>query len=1171
MYEIYSDSSGGRSAISQSLRIMKLTTLLLIISIMQVSATGYAQRLTLKKKNIAVGKVFDEIKLQTGYDVIYVEDLVKPDRIIEANFNNANLDQVLRKCLSGLALEYTIDEKTIAISEKKASFLDKVIKTLTPPVDVHGKVTDSLGTPLVGAVVKVKETGKGAITNQQGLFFLPGVEEEAVLIISYVGFETLEVEVKGDLKVTMKEAVGRLEQVQVVSTGYQTLPRERVTGAFTTVNNRTFNQQVGTDILSRLEAITNGLSRDRGVDGTGIRIRGISTLSPGSGLDEPLIVIDNFPYEGDINNINPNDVESITVLKDAAAASIWGARAGNGVIVITTKKAAFNQSLRAEANANVTTGRKPDLSYFKRMSSADFIEVERFLFEQEHRFSDTSSLYHRAFTPVYEILFSWQNGGLSREQAEDWLNDLARNDVRDQYKKYIYEKPFNQQYSFSLSAGSKSSKWLFSSGYDRNLSDLKASYERFNVNFKQDFQLSKSLHLNSNIYYTQSNSKSGRTGFSNTGGLPPYTIIADHEGNPVPVIKDYRQPFLDTLGAGKLKDWNYYLLNDDDYNKSKASLNDVILNFGVRYTLPAGFNLDLKYQYEKQKINGNFLHDEQAYYTRNLINSFSVLNADGTVSYKVPDGAILDQNSQDLSVQNLRAQLDFNRTWGKHELSALAGSEIRNKKTSGSSYRTYGYDPDILAYGNVDYAATYQNIITGEYNFIPDNSDLSQITNRFISGFANAGYTYDRRYSVTVSARKDASNIFGVNTNDKWNVLWSLGGSWDISNESFYNCGFLPYLKFRSTFGFSGNVDLGRSAVTTISYLGTSPYTSSSIAYVNQNANPDLRWEKVRMTNLAFDFATKGYRLTGSIDVYFKKATDLFGPFPVDPTTGISGTVIKNAASLKGKGLDAELHSKNIQGRFQWHSDVNLSFYNDKVTGYYMPDVTASNLVTTVTRSPTLIVGKPLYSMLSYRWGGLDPSTGDPVGFINGGNSKNWAAITGDSTRIEDLVYSGSAIPTFYGSLGNTFTWKKLSVTARLLFKLGYYFRNDGINYSALYDTRASVHQEFAQRWRAQGDEVNTSVPSMIYPADPNRDEFYNESEVKVEKGDHLRLQYINISYNPGEMKRNPKLFQRITLYCNINDLGVIWRANKADIDPDYGTSGLPAATSYSLGIKLSM
>lgn len=1039
---------------------------------------------------------------------------------------------------------------------------------------ISGRVYDDTGLPLPGASVRTTDSSSQTRTDSSGFFRLQVPSAAVNLLVSFIGYKPKEISVARStarpLTIRLQPADTRLEEV-TISTGYQTLPRERATGAFTVVSNKNFSQQVSSDILSRLEAVANGLNVDRGVEGSGIRIRGISTLSPGSGLDEPLIVVDNFPYEGNINNINPNDVETVTILKDAAASSIWGARAGNGVIVITTKTAKANQPLRIETNANITTGAKPDLSYFKQMTSSEFVGVEKYLFSREHRFSDTASLYRPAFTPAYEILFKQRNGILSEAEADALLDNLTRGDLRAQYRKYMYEKPFSQQYSLSLSAGSKNSDWLFSSGYDRNVSDLNASYDRLNVSFKQNFRPFKSLQLSSGIYYTQSHSGSGRSGFSSTGGLPPYTSIADVAGNPLPVMKDYRQPYLDTLGSGKLKDWNYYPLTDDEHNKSETSLTDALLNFGLQYTLPAGFTLNLKYQYEKQKNDGNLLHDDQGYYARNLINGFSVLNQVGTVTYRVPQGGVLDRSGSKLSVHNLRGQLNFNRTWGKHELAALGGAEVRDKRTSGFSYRTYGYDPDILTSVNVDYTNTYPNLITGEYLFIPDNAGVSEITNRFVSGFANAGYTYDKRYAVTLSARKDASNLFGVHTNDKWNLLWSAGGAWNISGESFYKSEFLPYLKLRGTYGFSGNVDLNRSAVTTIAYLGTSPYTLTPTAYINQNANPDLRWEKIRMTNLAVDFATKNNRLSGSADFYVKKATDLFGPAPIDPTSGISGTVIKNAASLKGKGIDAEFYSRNIDGRFKWTSDLNLSYYKDKVTDYYMPDVPASDLVTTVSRSPTLVVGKPLYSLYSYKWQGLDSETGDPVGFINGHDSKNWAAITGDSTRMEDLVYTGSALPVFYGSLGNTVSWKRFSVTARLMFKLGYYFRNEGINYSALYDTRSSLHQEYSHRWQNPGDEQHTSVPSRVYPADPSRDDFYTNSEIKVEKGDHIRLQYINIAYSLDTKKSSNAVFQRVLIYCNVNNPGIIWRANKAGIDPEYGLSTLPPTTSYSIGIKVSM
>lgn len=1039
---------------------------------------------------------------------------------------------------------------------------------------VRGTVTGNDGLPLIGATIK-SNTGF-AKTDSVGVFSLKMRENDDELLVSYLGYASKVFLVKdikdGMLNVILLRDEKILDEVNI-STGYQSIPKERATGSFDFIDNKTLNQQVSTDVLSRLEAVANGLNVDKYSADNGIRIRGANSFSSSAGLREPLIVVDNFPYEGDISNINPNDVESISILKDAAAASIWGARAGNGVIVITTKKGKRNETLKIEGNYNVTVGEKPNLNYHRLMSSADFIEMEKFLFGHEYRFSDTSAIGHPVFTPAYEILFKWRDGHISQQETDRMLEELANVNVRDEYLRWMYRPSLNQQYATNIRGGSDKSTWYFSAGYDENRSDLDARYKRMNLSFNNTYNLTKNLQLNTAMLYTQSKNISGRTAYSPTNGWPVYTQLANQEGEALPVMNAYRQPFLDTLAGGKLLDWNYYPLTDDRYKQTVTNLTDALVNVGINYQPLSWLNVDVKYQYEQQTTSSETLYDKESYFTRNLINQFSSLNAQtGDIMRGIPLGAINDLSNARMNTHNARGQLNINRLWGKHQITALLGGEVRDKKTNGGIYRTYGFNPDILTAATVNYDTPYPHFITGRNVYIPQWSGFNGTVNRFVSAFANGAYSFDNRYTVTLSGRRDASNLFGVSTNDKWNLLWSAGLGWNISNESFYGSALIPYLKLRATHGLSGNVDMGRSALTTIAYrANASIYTGMPTATISQHANPDLRWEKVAMTNVALDFGTKNNRLSGSLDFYYKKANDLLGPHPVDYTTGIFGTVTKNIASLSGKGLDVLLNSLNVARAVRWTSNLNLSFYKDKVVDYYRPDLPASSYVSTTVRGPSFAKGKPLYAMLSYDWAGLEPATGDPQGYLNGEISKNWRALTRDSVTLDDLVYSGSAIPTVFGSLGNTIEWKGLSLTMRLMFKFGYYFRDNSLAYSGLTTVRTNVHAEYANRWQQPGDEKFTNVPSFVWPIDANRDNFYLNSTAKVERGDHIRIQFIRLGYdiNKSLIPRLP--FENANIYFNVTNLGIIWRANDKGVDPDYGADVMPPAASYSIGVKVNL
>lgn len=1157
--------------------------LLLIVASIVLHAHSFAfppdsTFVTINVNNGRLEEVFDAIKKQTPYRFMYDNDLLKDAKPVTLRAKRESLATVLKKLFTNQPFDYKIVEQTIIVVPKTATTNISSGKIQYPLKDtlITGTVlADSTQFPLSGAVVTVGSTNLRTVTNEMGHFSISVPSTATMLAISYVGYYDRFIPInKGmalPVKVFLKVKVNTLSEVSI-NTGYQSIPKERATGSFTQVDNKRYNEQVSTDVLSRLESVANGLFVDRKTTGGGgIHIRGLSSIN---GPKDPLIILDNFPYDGDINNINPNDIESITLLKDAAAASIWGTRAGNGVIVITTKKVKFNQPFQVEVNANVLIGGKPDLFYQKQMSSSDFIDVEQFLFSKGFKFSDTASSSHPPFSPVYEILFRQRNGQLSAAGANSQIDALRKVDLRDQFQKYIYQQSVNQQYAVNLRGGTNKMGWMFSAGFDNNISELAATYKRVNLRWQNTYQPLKNLQLSTSLYYTQSKALSGRPAYGSistiNGSLQPYTQLADAQGNALPVINGYRQSYIDTAGGGKLLDWNFYPLENYKHSTTSTSIDDIVLNFGMNYVFTKALNIDIKYQYEKQQYALENLNDVQSYFTRNLINQFSQLNrATGVVTYKVPTGAILDMTRTTLVSNDARAQLNFNKQWLEHSVTAIAGSEIRQANTVGNTFRTYGYNPDILASTSVDYTNTYPNFVTGSSTFIPNNTGFSNTLNRFVSLYANAAYTYRQKYIVTTSARTDASNLFGLNTNDKWNPLWSVGGGWLLSKEKFYKSALFSYLKLRATYGLSGNVDQNKTAVTTLTYSGTSTYTLSPYSIISRYANPELRWEKVRMINLGVDFKMWNERIAGSIEYYVKKGTDLFGPSPVDMTTGLSGTVTKNFASMKGRGIDIELNTININSRIKWYSNINLTWYSDRITDYYNASLQGSSFVTDVAPNSLGTPGRPVYSIFSYKWAGLDPANGDPRGYINGKVSKNYASIIADSTQLRDLVYSGSAMPTVYGSIGNTVSYKGFSLTIRLVYKFGYYFRNASINYYNLFNN-STGHPDYADRWQKPGDELHTSVPSMVYPAVNARDVFYNRSEATVEKGDNIRIQYITLAYDFPKKSIKFLPFQKIQLFANLNNLGIVWRANKKDIDPDYPLTTLPPARNIALGVRVN-
>jgi TonB-linked SusC/RagA family outer membrane protein len=1023
--------------------------------------------------------------------------------------------------------------------------------------------------PLPGAQVLVRGSRAIIVCSADGSFSFRSSRALDTLEVSCLGFQLevvpLLIPPGKPLVISLAPARNGLKEVQV-STGYQQVAKERATGSFDQVSNSLFNQQVSTDVLSRLEAVASGLSVERNTASPGIMVRGLSTIQ---GLTGPLIVLDNFPYDGDVNQINPNDVESITVLKDAAAASIWGAMAGNGVIVITTKKGKYNQPLAVDFTADVSAGPKPNLDYFKTMSSSDYIGVEKMLFGQGFYDSQISDPSHPALSPAVEILLAERNGALTATAANAQLNYLSGLDSRKQFEQYIYQPLLNQQYALDLHGGSDKYSWLASGGYDDNSANLDAKYNRLSLHYQNTVRPVKGLELSTGLWFTQTHTRSGKIGYGDPGyGNYPYLQLADANGNPLPIARDYSLSYLATLAGDGLEDWKYYPLEDYKQDVTTGSEQDMTADAGVSYELLRGLKLDIKYRYERDENNTLDNHGADSYYSRSLVNDYTQMSAPGELTYEIPQGGIEDFSNTTLVSQDGRGQLTYNKDWAKGSVSAIGGAEIRDALTTGYTFREYGVNSENLSTGTVDYNDPFQTFVNGYYNYVPYVDGLEGLDNRFVSVFSNVAYTYDNRYILSMSGRRDASNLYGVSTDNKWTPLWSAGAAWNVSNESFYHSGLLPYLKLRATYGYAGNTDPNRTGVTTISIFGNSVYSGSPYGRIEQYADPDLRWERVGMLNFGLDFRSKDSRITGSVEYYRKNADDLFGPALVDYTTGIGATAVRNVASMIGHGVDVELNSVNTRGAVRWTTNLLLSTYHDEITSYYEPSTIGSNFVgaaglSTISGLP----GKPVYSILSYRWAGLDPQTGDPRGFLNGQVSKDYADILGSGTSVSDLVYSGPALPTVFGSLGNSVAWGHISLTVRLLYKFGYYFRRPAMDYSDLFNGGVG-NADFSKRWQKPGDELSTNVPSMIYPDYPNRDQFYTGSSVNVDKGDNIRVQYLNLVYtlDRGQLQSLP--FKSLDVYVAASNLGIIWRANKDGLDPDYPAGTLPPVKIFALGVK---
>jgi TonB-linked SusC/RagA family outer membrane protein len=1169
-------------AIKQALLIMKLTAIILLTACLQVSARSNAQTVSISVSNASIEKVFQEIKKQTGYNFFYEAKLLEDANRISITVRNAPLVEVLNLCFKNQPLSYTIIEKTIVVKKKEAgtnNTTNAQTVLIPPPIDIHGQVTNEKGEPVEGVTITVKGTKNATASDANGFFTLKNVDANATLVFTSVNMESLEIKVGGRSDLTtvkLKTRVIEDEEVKITySNGYQQIPKERATGSFDFIDNKLYNREVSTDVLSRLNGIANSLyfsQTGEGVKPENIFIRGLSTINGGT---TPLIVVDNFPYYADINNLNPNDVESITVLKDAAAASVWGAKAGNGVIVITTKKGKYNQPFQLSLNTNVTLQNRPDIFYDKSfLNSNDFINVEQFLYGKGFYASDLTSYNYRVVSPVVRLMANRDAGLIRPDAANAKIDSMRQLDNRSQQEQYFYRKAFTQQYSLALSGGGQNLNYYVSAGYDKYLSPtIDNDYNKQTVHSYTSIKPVKNLDIQLGLDYTHFSNNSNGYGISSfyagggKGAYYPYAMLVDANGNHLSLPKDYAQSFKDTASAGALLDWNYRPLDENANSNSNSETNDISMNIKATYAITNALSFSIAYQFEKNNVQYKQIKSQQSYYARNLINEYT--QSDGLqLTYPIPLGGILDQNNSNLTTHNIRPALSFNKNWnGIHELSALAGMEINQTHVSSNSPSTiYGYNDDLLTFTNVNYSPGYYPFFDdiGGASGIPNGAGYSDILNRFVSYYANAAYTFKNRYTISGSIKKDESNLFGANTNKRGVPLWSSGIKWKLSDEPFYKFKFIPQLALRMTYGYAGNVVNSLSALPVIGYFSGAPYTNLNYAYVSYPSNPDLRWEKVGTFNAAIDFGFKNNVVNGTIEYFHKNATDLIATnVPIDFTSGYTN-LTKNAANLATNGVDVQLNVKWLNRSFQWLTTINGNYVKSIVKKYFLIRTNYKGLVGTG-GSINPQEGHNPYAIFSYNFAGLDPATGNPQGYINKQISTNYLKLV-NPTSITDLVEQGSGRPPYFGNLMNTFSWKGFTLSANILGRFGFYFRKNTINYYNLFNSWQG-NADFENRWQQPGDEKTTTVPSMTYPANSNRDRFYQYSTATVLKGDFVRLQDINLGYDFNAVKLGHYTLKKVTVYFYANNIGILWRANKEGIDPD-AVSGYPDPRSYSAGIQ---
>ena len=1152
--------------------IFSRSAILLVILISSFSKAE-AQKITITAKQQTIRSIMDKIEQQSGYDFWYNKDTFNEGLRINVNVNAQSLNDVLNKIFIPRQLEFEIVDKTIFLKPAQKKTMTNSVDS--PRNEITGIIKDEKGEPIVSATIKVKDHSVATFADNKGSFKIAELPESGTLIVTSMGFNPQEIpfspSTKNDFVIVLTEKERVLEDVQIVSNGYQNIPKERATGSFVQIDNELINRAVSTNILDRLNGVTNGLIFNKSLPNTGnnsaLTIRGRSTIFSNP---DPLIVIDNFPYDGTIDNINPADVESITILKDAAAASIWGVRAGNGVIVITTKKGGFNNKSVISFNSNHTFGGKPDLFYRPQLSSSDYVDAEIYLFKKGNYDASINSGYNY-ISGVVDVLNQRKNNKITAADSASRIDRYKNLDNRSQIKQNLYRNSYTQQYQLNMAGGSSEHKYYLSGSYDKSsASQVANKSDRLVLNANNTWQLLKGKgELFTGMTFTNTKSRYNNSPYT---PITPYELLLDDSGNKLAVFggrQAFRKSYIDTAGSSLLLDWNYRPLDENGANSTNSNT-DFRTTTNLRYKILSSLSASANYQYEKGMGQLKVLNEENSFYSRNLINTYSSINqTTNAVNRIIPLGAMLERSTNSFYSHYGRIQLNFDKSIAdNHSVSALAGFEIKDLRLENSLDQYYGYDNETANNKNLNidpttlYTLYYDNTAQAKVPFL---TGQQWGVDRYRSYYLNASYEYKNRLVVSGSARKDESNLFGVKSNQKGVPLWSAGLLYKISNEEFYKLSWLPQISLRATYGFNGNVNKSVSALLTSSLYITNPFNTQYSQIINP-PNPTLRWEKVKNLNMGIDFSIKDQLLFGSIEYYQKRGEDLIGNAFIAPQTGIY-QFKGNTASIWTRGWDIKLSSHIADNNFKLYTDFLFSYANDKVTKYGFKQPSNFSIAQSNPQNP--LEGYPYYALFSFQYKGLD-NTGNPVGYSNGQESKNYASIL-NSANSNELIYSGSATPLFFGSLRNTISYGPAELSLNITYKLGYYFRRPSISYSTLYISGSSSYNQadFSSRWQKPGDENHTNVPGQIYPADANRDRLYLYSTALIEKADHVRLRDIKLSYKFTKSNSGLKNL-KATFYAS--NLGIIWKSTKYDIDPDYAfNSVFPDPFSLSAGFSFNL
>ncbi|WP_195715306.1 SusC/RagA family TonB-linked outer membrane protein [Ancylomarina sp. 16SWW S1-10-2] len=1166
-------------------------------------ANGFSQKVSQAQYDRStLVEVFEHLMGETGYGILYKKSEINPDVRVSLDVENSSVQEILDKVLMGTELSYKVQDEVIVIFHQE-KLAEPVIETPQEKKKLKGTVLDEDGNTLPGVSVVVKGTTIGAATDIDGNYMISFDQKNAILVYSFVGMIPQEIAYTGQVLQNVTLLADAEQMAEVVVTGYQTISKERATGSFVTLNSDNISNSPNESIGDNLESLVAGLQTTVDEDGDiKITIRGESSLT---GNIEPLVVVDGFAVDGGFETINRNDIDKITVLKDAAAASIWGAQAANGVIVITTKKGNKDKGIQVNFEAYTKMSDDVDLDYANPIAnSATQLQYEMLSWQLGY------------MTPSYDIGNIQSNmtkgSELFQKQLKEYVADggvglptftmtpelqkLAGLSYKGQVKSLMLRKPVSQNYNLTIRGQGERNQYAFSVMYNDNKQVMKEdSDDNLLVNFRNSMKVAKWLDFDFSVMTQLKNEKSGGIGLNHIKRMAPYELLVDENGNYNHINTNLYQPFavknkeiIDQMQAisdgWAYEDMTYNPLREMRSQDFRTKTFNARLKAGLNFKIADGIKYSVGMQYSRGNIDVKNRYKEDAYYVRGMVNEYSVADYDAFVAgtpqtigeYQLPKGEMAYLKNIQTRAYVIRNQFSFDKVYGDHAINFIAGTELNWNVVESNDNWLYGYNHDKYTTGMPSAYTDVSRMFYSNPGNIPRGGVIDYKTNKFFSLYSNMAYTYKDRYSLSASVRTDASNITVKDPKYRYEPFWSVGASWQLGKEDFaMQYDWLNRAILRATYGANGNIPMNTAQVPLISYVdGSSGFGSygNGVDHANLNdlGNPTLGWEKVKQLNLALDFAVLGNKLFGTIEYYNKKSESLVAEVSLPSISGTDSQAF-NIAEMSNKGIELNLNANlKITKDLVWRPIFNFAYNKNMVSKVNVTDLELYKL-----RYDTPYVqGYGLNPVWSYNLTGDTNEFGIPM--IMGKNGVEYPAnvnISATGIYGPDLVHHrGSTVAPYVTSFTNEFKFKGFSLLATVTGKFGHYMYNNSHDFQNRVDAM-NYHEDMEYLIDGRADEIG------MLPIPTERisgiESYYSSVlflDSRVEKADYIRLKEVMLSYHLPKSLVSKLGVNRVKFYTHISNVGLLWTANDKNIDPEYqkGLNFFKPERTFTFGVNVN-